>query len=392
MEGDGAVDPRPELGMAAPLGEVAPTGGAAVEHPLAHVAGIGLGAGRAEHLPDDHGVLAVLVPAVDGGDLVVHIHRDGEGHGRGLGGGLGGMLGQHNGGIVEDQVPGQLAHHAVGLQGVLGLEGLHRRGGLGQEVAADGASIVPKLRQAGLQLLHQRAGGAPGQLLAEGHGGVGGSSHIPLGIVNDQEGIRRGGGNDLRLDLLAQRVAAVEKALRVIVGHAGFLQAVLLLKGGNAALRPLQIVAADLAVIIAQLGQAGLEALHVLAGGAVAQRPVQHGEEQRLGLGVGHTGHVQVEILLEGTDSRPGSLPVAAGNIPCIIVEIRQPLLQFGHVVAIIAVLHFAALHGLFHHHVLAGENHLALAQRHGAGQQQQDSQQNTQAFHSVTSSVHIDP
>ena len=85
MERDVTVDPGPVPGVAvAPFRENTPGGMAPVQHPVAHVAGCCLHAGGTEHLPHRYRVFAVLIPAVNGSDLVRHVDYDMERDRRGF--------------------------------------------------------------------------------------------------------------------------------------------------------------------------------------------------------------------------------------------------------------------------------------------------------------------
>ena len=158
--------------MTAPLGEVAPLGFPACQHPIPRITGVGLGAGGAKHLPNDHRVFTVFIQPVNGGDLIGYVHRDGVRHRGGGGRGLGGSIRQYHGCVIEDQVPGHFAYNAVYGDTVLLLQGFDGGHGFAKEIAADGAGVIAQLSQPGLQLLDQRTGGTLGQPLGIGDGSL----------------------------------------------------------------------------------------------------------------------------------------------------------------------------------------------------------------------------
>ena len=152
--------------MASPRGEIGPAGPAAIEHPVAHVAGRGLKARGADHPLNRNGKLPFFVTAVHGGHLISNVHRDGVGHGRRhRGWARCGLCVQHVR-AVEHQIPGVLSGHPVGFETVMLLKQLNRRHGLVHVVTADRAVEKAQLRQARLYLLDLLALGAAPQLPA----------------------------------------------------------------------------------------------------------------------------------------------------------------------------------------------------------------------------------
>ena len=130
MERNLGINPRPVAGIVAPFREIAPFCLPPVQHPVSHRAGRAHLAGGAQHLAHGNGIVAVLVPGVDGNDLVLHVHGDGEGHRFRRGRRLRRCVRHHNPRIVEDQVPRRVVHLAGHRHAVLFLNLLHGFGGL----------------------------------------------------------------------------------------------------------------------------------------------------------------------------------------------------------------------------------------------------------------------
>ena len=342
MEGDAVIDAGPVLRVAAPGGEIAPAGLAAVQHPFAHVAGRGLHAGGAHHLLHGHGVFAVFVQAVDDGHLVAHVHGDGVGHGRGHGRGPRGRADVQHVAAVEEHVPGFLVGFTRDEHAVVLLERLHGRNGLVHVVAADRAGEEAQLRQAGLHLLDLLALGAALQLMAAvfagaqavGRAGAVLHHHHVVDVAEVRVRVRRGRG----LRALGQRRIAEEQALRLQIRLAGRLHAHGLLKSRHGLLRGRAVHAGGIGVQIAQLAQHGLQALHVLAVVAVAQGAVL-GLFQHFGaFGVQLAGRFQAIVLLKALHAVLRSLQKIAADAAHIVAQLAQPALQLAHRFALIAV------------------------------------------------------
>ena len=161
-----------------------------------------------------------------------------------------------------------------------------------------------------------------------------------------------GGGGSLGVDGLA----AVQQGQRFRVGHAGGLQAVLGLEALDGADRAAGALAVDLAGIIAQVGQRGLQAFHRRAGLAAGYaQPVHRGQDGHadgLAAAVGDLGFIQRalggDIGIARIVQPVGGLKIghglrralavlaigAAGQEACL----NQRGLQFAHQLALVAL------------------------------------------------------
>ncbi len=134
-----------------------------------------------------------------------------------------------------------------------------------------------------------------------------------------------------------------QQLLRAHGGHARGLEADLHLEQLHGLLGGLAEAARDLAVIVAQLLQAALQALHAAVLVAAAQRDVAGGlrrvvgeqrPEHRHG---GLTGLAQARRALEHADSRGGLGGVAAAHGAFEVVQVAQAVVQLAHAIARVA-------------------------------------------------------
>ena len=335
-------------------------------------------------MPDYHGIVAVLVPSIHGGNLVIHVHRHRERNRRGGRRGARRILGQHHGKIVKEHVPGHLAHNAVHFQAILFLERLHRHQGIAQEVSAHRAGIVAQLRQAVLQGFHPRPRGTPRQVALKGHLLQHGSQGLRRGaLVHQKAGIRRrGGGSRGRAVIFPHGLPAVHQRLGIHIRNARSFQAIAFLEFAHGGLAAFQIIAADFAGKIPQLRETGLQFLHVIPGGTVLQGTVLGAEQKRLGVRVHHAGGFQSKVLLKGFHRRLGTFAKVPTDISRIVIQLRQPPLQLRYPIARIAKLQVRRLEFFLdeRHFFFAGgvilQNDLSLAQRRARAKQHEERQE----------------
>ena len=284
-----------------------------------------LGAGGSGEDLVQVGELLVGVPAEDLDELVGHVHLDKVGDGRGRQRGpRGGRAGGHRV-RGKERLPGGLPHLAVLAQAVIALEGLHRSLGVLVEAARHLAVKEAQVGELVLQPLHPLPLAAVAELARiAGIRYLGGSGRRGLGGV----GIR-GGDHD---------VVAEQALLGGHIRPAVALQAVILLEIADGGGGAVQVVARNLAPVVAQLAQPGLEPLHVFAAGALLQGPegvavddIQRGE-------VRVPGRLHAVGVLQIAHGLGGLLQVVAADRAGVILQHAQPGLQAPDVLALVAL------------------------------------------------------
>ena len=331
VEGDILIDARPVLRVATPLGEIAPAGPAAVSDPVAQIAVPALHAGRADHLPLQHGILIIFIQRVHLRDLIGHIHHHIIGRQRRLGAGPGRGVHVHHVARVEELVPGLLVHIRVDGQAVILLKFLHGGDGLIHIIAADGAVEEAQFFQSGLDFLDVLALGAPGHAL--GKGNVFPAVLGAFAVAHDDHVVNiarvgHGVGGRRRGNALGQRRFAEQALLGIQIGDACHVQPVLFLKVFHRALGSGAEFTRGLRVQIAQIDQPLLQAGDLVAVVAIFQHPVLSRQEQLPGLLIQFAGDLQPVILLQAFKAIPGSFQKIAGNFSVIIPQLGQALLN----------------------------------------------------------------
>ena len=269
-----------------------------------------------------HGIVALLIPGVGGHDLVGDVHHQVIGGLLGPGRGTRGLVGEDDMRVVEQGVPGLLVHRAGDLDGVLLLEGFDRVAGMAEEVAGNRAGVVAKVGEALLDQLDVFTLAVVGVLFLVGDGV--GLQVLPAVGHGDDLLLHRGGGGGAGLLGLGHRLVGEKRRLRLQVGAAGGAQAHLGLESLHGFRGGAEIVSGDLAAVIAEIEQAGLQALHVAAMAAELQGTVGCAEED------GQDGIVRVgafaeaEICLEGFHGRRRPVAVMAGDLAFIVSQPGQ--------------------------------------------------------------------
>ena len=252
------------------------------------------------------------------------------------------------------------AHEADAGDGVLVVFGVHGMRGHGDGVGA--VRIQAGQRNAGDGHLHVPAVGVDG--VAVVHNGDVVADHIALSEPGDghaavgRVGVRnvidavfilavRAQFNHGRADLLGLlvrgRAAAVQLRQGIGVGHAGGLEADPALEGLHGLRGRLVEVAAELAVVVAQLRQAALEILHAGVLIAAPQGDVAAvfrriaGEELLLHGDGGAVGLRKADLRLEASHGFDGGGIVAAAHVALEVVERLQARVQLAHAVAAVA-------------------------------------------------------
>ena len=265
---------------------------------------------------------------------------------------------------AEKQIVGTIARNTIRIQSVIGLEILQGRHAAGAEIAIYLAGIVAQLLQ---PLLHQLgiAAGAALLHLAFRHG----------------KGRHRGGRrrrNRRRGCIHRKCVTAKQKLLRLSTGNAIRRQAVLLLECLCGTLGCGIIGAGNIAGIIAQFLQPGLNGFHQLAGIVQANNHSVHrgkGHDRRLDplavlrraavehglqICIGNASHRVAVGGLEGSHRILGSIAEFAVGLPGQETKLNQRTLQ---------CLHGRALRTLLQHHVRGRVlNRLQGGHRRGCG------------------------